>query len=86
MKDCMFQYATRNAVICDTDLITQGEALGLFNDKKAQFKSDLENGLEPEMAIWIDCSCNSSYGETLHHWVASDFRLIDGEMWGRVDG
>lgn len=81
MKDCMFQYATENRTYVDTDLITMDEALELFNKWKGEFKKHLENGQEPEMAIWINCADETCYGETLHHWYHSEFMVCDGALW-----
>lgn len=80
MKDCMFQYATRHKVLADTDLIHMEKAKGLFDKNREDYTQRLENGEDPEMAIWIECSCNTSYGQTLHHWCAEDFKVIDGEL------
>lgn len=84
MKNCMFQYATKNSVYVDTDLISMEEALDHFEKWKGKFKEHLESGLEPEMALWINCRDNSSYGETLHHWHSDEFMVQDGVLWRMV--
>ena len=84
MKDCMFQYATDQRILADTDLITQEDALELFNKNKQDYIKRLENYENPQMCIWVGCATNESYGETLHNWYAEDFRVIDGDLWQRV--
>ena len=83
LKDCMFQYATRHRVLVDTDLITKSEAIELFNKNKEDFKKRLDLGEEPEMALWVNCKDNSSYGDTLQYWD-SDLKLIDGRLYKPV--
>ena len=84
MKDCMFQYATRHKVLADTDLIYMEEAKGLFEKNLDDYITRLENEEDPEMVIWIDCSDRNSYGETLYHWCAKDFKVIEGNLYKRV--
>ena len=84
MKDCMFQYEANYNVFIDTDLITREEADKLFDDNTERFKEDKAFGLNPEMAVWINCETSSSYGETSRHWCADDLALIGGELWERV--
>lgn len=83
MKDCMFQYAIRNQVLVDTDLITKSEAIELFNKNKDDFKKRLELNEDPEMALWINCEDNSSYGDTMYHWD-SDLKVIDGQLYQAI--
>jgi hypothetical protein len=84
MKDTMFQYAICIKILVDTDLITLDEALSLFEENKSDYIERLGKDQDPEMAIWINCSTNSSYSETLKHWCADDMKLIDGELYARV--
>ncbi|MFT5452864.1 MAG: hypothetical protein ACI9N9_002362 [Enterobacterales bacterium] len=84
MKNAMFQYATGNKILVDTDLITLDEAKSLFDEKKSDYIERLGKDEEPEMAIWINCATNSSYSETLKHWCADDMKLIDGQLYVRV--
>jgi len=83
-KDVMFQYATRHKVLVDTDLITLTAAVELFNKNKEDYKDRLENDEDPEMAIWINCTCNTSYGDTLEHWCSSEFKVFDGRLYKEV--
>lgn len=84
MKNTMFQYATRNKILADTDLITLDEAVELFNKNKSDYIDRLDKDEEPQMCIWIDCDTNASYGKTLHNWYAEDFKVIDGELYQKV--
>lgn len=83
-KNCMFQYATKYRIIHDTDLIGMDEAVDLFNKNKDDFVRRLENGEEPEMAVWINCSSNTSYADTSIHWCSDDMKIIDGQLYQRV--
>ncbi len=84
MKDCMFQYGTNQRMLADTDLITFDEAKALFDKNRDDFIERLENDESPEMALWVQCASNSSYGKTAYHWAADDFKVIDGELYQRV--
>lgn len=83
-KDCMFQYATNQRILADTDLITLDEAKTLFDKNRVDYIERLEKDENPQMCIWINCETSGSYGDTLHNWCAEDFRVIDGELWQRV--
>lgn len=80
----MFQFATNGNVYDDTGLITINEATKLFEERKKEFVRELHLGTNPQMVIWINCSTDSSYGETLYNWCAEDFKLIDGELYQKV--
>ena len=80
----MFQYGTNQRMLADTGLITQAEAMELFNKNKADFIKRLENDENPQMAVWINCATKSSYGQHLHNWYAEDFKVIGGELYQLV--
>lgn len=81
-KDCAFQYATADGVICeDTNLIDIVQALELWESYKDQFLVDFKEEREPEMAIWIDMKEEGDYHTTLKHVCASDMELKDGELF-----
>ena len=80
----MFQYATKHRIFADTGLITMEAATGLFEKNRDDFISRLENDEDPEMALWINCNHAGDYDETLHHWQAGDFMVIDGQLYKRV--
>lgn len=82
-SNCMFQYATRHKILVDTDLITLDEAMDLFKKNRVDFMHRLTYGEDPEMAVWINCESNTSYGETLHHWDY-DLKIIDGRLYQPV--
>lgn len=84
MKNAMFQYGTDQRMLADTDLITLPDAMGLFNKNKDDYIKRMENDENPQMAVWIDCDTNASYGKTLHNWYAEDFKVIDGELYQKV--
>jgi hypothetical protein len=84
MKNAMFQYATGNKILVDTDLITLDQAVSLFDENESDYLERLGKDEDPEMAIWINCATNSGYGETLKHWCADDMKLIDGQLYARV--
>lgn len=83
MKDCMFQYATKNKVIADTVLITREEAIELWNKNKDDFIKRLRNEEEPEMCIWINCKDESWYSESIMH-VDQDSHVINGDIYSLV--
>ena len=69
-KNCAFQYATAprygsGKIKEDTGLITQNEAKELWKKYVPIFIEDLENGENPEMAIWVDMTSESGYSKTL---------------------
>lgn len=84
MRNCMFQYATDKEIICNTDLISQEQAVEMFESKKTDYIKRLENEENPEMVIWVNCSGDGDYHSTLYHWVASEFKVINGELYQKV--
>ena len=68
-KNCLFQYALAQSfngvkIIEDTDLITRKKAEELWDKYYPDVVEKLENGYEPQMAIWINCKTNTDYNET----------------------
>lgn len=85
MKDCAFQYATADGIIVkDTDLISRADAEQLWQEHIDLFKSDVEAGKTPEMAIWIDMRSNTDYHTTAIHWHGDDFIIKDGQLFSVV--
>jgi hypothetical protein len=79
MKDCAFRYATGNGTIEDVDLISFADAKELFDKYMPVFMDDLENGKDPEMAIWINMSSPDLIITTKH---LNTFCLLkDGRMY-----
>lgn len=70
-KDCAFQYAHDSwpsiKFVEDTPLITLDEAKELWNKYKSDFIDQLEQGTNPEMALWIDMKDNTDYHTALAH-------------------
>ena len=85
MKDCAFQYATGDGVIFeDTTLISRAEAEEIWRRYIPQFKDHVEDGRNPEMAIWVDMDNEDNYHATSMHWCGEDFIVRDGEMFSTV--
>ncbi len=85
MKDCMFQYATRHKVLADTGLITRKEADELFDKNIENFKERLVNGESPEMAVWVKCKDDTSYGNTSRYWDSNTLEVINGKLYQLVE-
>jgi len=82
--NCMFQYGTKHRMLADTDLITQEDALSLFNKNKDDFIKRMDDDEEPQMCVWTNCKAAGNYGDTLNNWYADDFKVIDGELYQKV--
>lgn len=81
-KDCAFQYATSDGhIVENTDLITREEADKLFEKYKPIFKKDLDNGNEPEMALWVNMEDSSGYKETAYHWHYADMIVLNNNLY-----
>lgn len=82
MKNCVFQYATDDGQIFeDTDLISAAEADVLWNKYIPTFKKHMEDGRNPEMAIWIDMDSRDAFRTTSKHWCAEDMELRNGKLY-----
>ena len=83
--NCTFQYATGNGVVLeDTRLITRSMATKMWNEYLPTFLEHLEQGKEPEMAVWVDMKSESDFHTTEMHYCADDFIIHDGELFERV--
>lgn len=81
MKNCMFQYATKNKVFEDTDLITSQEAKELW-EKYLPHIIDRWNDIEsPQMCIWIDCKNNTNYHNAKYEIYFWDCELEDWKFY-----
>lgn len=82
----MFQYAISYKYLSpdipeNTDLITLDEAKELWHKYLPDFIRRRENDEgDPEMVIWINCSDNTNYGETLAH-IDYDTLLENGKLY-----
>ncbi|MGL5648808.1 MAG: hypothetical protein ACRDDY_13255 [Clostridium sp.] len=83
MKNAMFQFYDGKGMVDDTGLIDLDEALKMFENRKDAFAESLGNDLQPQMAIWINCSSVSDYHTTLKDWCAGDVKYEDGCFWVR---
>jgi hypothetical protein len=85
MKNCAFQYATADGnIVKDTDLISRADAEQLWQEHIDLFKSDVEAGKTPEMAIWIDMVSDTNYHKAAIHWHGDDFFIKGGQMFSLV--
>lgn len=74
-KNCLFQYATRQRVIADTDLITEKEAQELWGKYQDDIKENWDVVSSPQMCIWIDCKNNTDY-----HTIGKEIDFRDCEL------
>ena len=61
MKTYMFQYATKQKIIEDTNLITKTKALDLSARYQPDIKKRWNENESPQMCIWSDCETNTDY-------------------------
>lgn len=61
IKDCMFQYADRNKIYENTDLITRAEADELVEKWKDHLIKNWNEDSAPQFVIWVDCESNTNY-------------------------
>lgn len=84
-KDCLFQFALANALTCiieDTNLITRKEADELWDKHYPRFVRCLQEGKEPEMAIWINCDTDTDYHTTSKYLDYRDnLEVKDGKVY-----
>ena len=82
MKDCAFQYATADGEMYeDTGLITWEDALVLWEKHKPLFKQHMEQGEDPEMALWVNMRDEEDYHQKAKYWHWSDFEIRGDELW-----
>lgn len=74
-RDCLFQYATRQKIYEDTDLITRDEADELWDKYKSSIRSNWDEFSSPQMCIWIKCKDNTDY-----HTVGREIDFRDCEL------
>jgi len=74
-KNCLFQYATKNRIIEDTDLITLKEAEELWDKFLPDIKNNWNSFDSPQMCIWIDCDSNTDY-----HTIGKEIDFRDCEL------
>lgn len=74
-NNCLFQYATQQKIIEDTDLITREEAEELWTKYQNDIKNNWDEFHSPQMCIWVDCEKNTSY-----HTVGKEIDYRDCEL------
>lgn len=88
-KSYMFQFADAGwscsgyscgdtKIFEDTGLITESDALELWEKNLTKFKELYEENHRPEMCIWQDCKSNIDYHTTMKHVVHDDDLEFDG--------
>lgn len=60
-KDTIFGYVNDIEIVEDTGLITWEEAVELWEKWRPKVVKQLEDGQNPEMAIWTGCKDTSDY-------------------------
>ena len=91
-KDCAFQFAVGNKywldkspIIEDTGLVTFEQARDLWHKYLPDFIRRLEEGQEPEMAIWVDMDSNTDYHTDKFHLDARDnLEVIRGRIFRTI--
>ena len=81
MKNCAFQYSTERRIIEDQSHLTLDEAVALWVKYIDDFKLKLNNGDNPEMAIWINMKHDSDYHTTFKHLHADSCIVKDGYLY-----
>lgn len=74
-KSCLFQYATRQKIIEDTELITREQAEDLWSKYYKDIIDEWDILASPQMCIWIDCKSNTDY-----HTVGKEIDFRDCEL------
>lgn len=80
-KDCMFQYATRQKIIEDTDLITFEEAKTLWEKYQDDIQSRWNDDEQPQMVVWVDCENNTNYSKAKGEIDYRDCELQNGRFY-----
>lgn len=80
-KNCMFQCATKQEIIVDTDLITRPEAEKLWKENYEKIKTKWNNYESPQMCLWIDCKDNTDYHTIDKEIDYRDYQLINDNFY-----
>ncbi len=80
-KDCAFQYWDGYKTAEDTGLITLKEAEELKDKWIKDFKEQIEDGNNPEIAIWVNMEYPENYRETCFHLHGNDCIVKDGRLY-----
>ena len=74
VTNCAFQYYDGNKVVCDEVEITLAEAKELWNKYYADMIEKTTDGLDIEVAIWINMNEKYDYNESLIHLSSPEVR------------
>jgi hypothetical protein len=80
-KNYMFQYAHREQVLEDTDLITKQEAEDLWDKWITHLKDNWDSFSRPQMCIWKNCIKNTDYSEIEKEIDYRDCELEKGRFY-----
>jgi hypothetical protein len=80
-KNCLFQYATKNKIIEDTDLITLNEAKKMWEKYLPDIIDRWNDSDSPEMCIWTGCDSNTSYHTAEFDIDYRDCELSEGKFY-----
>lgn len=83
MKDCAFQLAVDGKMLEDTDLICRADAEELWQKYVPVFKQAVCDGIDAEMALWIDMEHSTNYRKKSAHWHSQDMIIDRGSMYER---
>lgn len=83
-KNCAFQYATPRQIYADTGLITKERAQELWDSHLPQFVKDVEEGREPEMAIWVNMKDSGDYHTAEKNLNGADCIIRDGKIYAQI--
>jgi len=74
VTNCAFQYYDGNKVVSDETKITLEEAKELWNKYYDDMVEKTTDGLDIEVAIWINMKNDSDYRDTLIHLSSPEVR------------
>lgn len=82
-KTFMFQYCNSRfgeSSVEDTGLISEAEAMKLFDTYYEDAVSSILNGEQVQMVVWCDCKMNTDYEAMYAEIDSRDVRVIDGKL------
>ena len=80
-KDCLFQYATKQKIFEDTELITREKADELWEKWQEHIKEHWDSFYSPEMCIWVNCNSNTDYHTVRKEIDYRDCKLENGTFY-----
>lgn len=82
-KTFMFQYYNSKfgkSLVEDTGLISETEAMKLFDTYYEDAVASILNGEQVQMVIWCDCETDIDYKTMYAEIDSRDIRVIDGKL------